>query len=317
MDKEKIIGLFTSGTVQGGTENKTVLHDIVQTFPYFQLAQVLYARHLYDDNDTDVTSRMKLAATYAPNRKAMYMLFRKPLENKKETLEVKIAVPVKEEVKYNFVYKSSEETVVPKVEAKAEVVEKIVEPVIEEQPKKEEKKLSPVSETFLEKEILSTIAISQTEKLVEDIAKEEEITPHEHKVIAPEHRKHHVTAGEMHSFDEWLKLLPEVEGKHVENKTVTPKKATDLINSFLANEPRISKPKTEFFSPTKAAKLSITEDDELVSETLAKIYAQQGNLHKALKAYESLLLQNPEKKAYFAARIKEIRGLIVLGNTKK
>ena len=109
MDRDKIIGLFTSGKYQGGAETKAALHDIVNTYPYFQLAQVLYARQVYDDNDTDITNQVKIASAYAPNRRAMYMLFKSKDENKAEVKkEIKVVeVPVKEEVKYNFVYQSA------------------------------------------------------------------------------------------------------------------------------------------------------------------------------------------------------------------
>jgi len=55
------------------------------------------------------------------------------------------------------------------------------------------------------------------------------------------------------------------------------------------------------------ARNSVKEDDELVSETLAKIYATQGNLQKAIASYEKLLLKYPEKKTYFAPLIKNLK----------
>ena len=64
--------------------------------------------------------------------------------------------------------------------------------------------------------------------------------------------------------------------------------------------------KQEFYSASKMAKLSVQEDDDLVTETLANIYAEQGNEEKAIKAFEKLQLKYPEKKVYFAGRIKEI-----------
>ncbi len=61
--------------------------------------------------------------------------------------------------------------------------------------------------------------------------------------------------------------------------------------------------KSEFFSPVNIARVSVIDTDEVVSETLAKIYVKQGNISKALKIYEKLTLKYPEKSTYFAAQI--------------
>jgi hypothetical protein len=57
----------------------------------------------------------------------------------------------------------------------------------------------------------------------------------------------------------------------------------------------------------EAAKRSDNLPIELATETLANVYRQQGNFSGALRIYESLLLKFPEKKAYFAALIQNIK----------
>jgi len=328
MDKENIISLFTTGTLPAGEDSKTVLRNIVESFPYFQMAQVLYARQMYEENDAGITSQMKLASAYAPDRKAMYRLFRNaPIKSgknppqritesskiKAEALEKSLAKP-KNEVNYNFVYapkKESEITTTPP-------------PPRLYAEKKELPNSSSLSETFLEKEITGAAAIAQAEKRIAEIPLSKEVEAPKIVENKAETKptgvieKRSVSAGERHSFSEWLMLLPKADIKAGTSivETEPLKETTSIIDRFLANEPRISKPKAEFFSPTKAAKMSISEDDNLVSETLANIHALQGNLHLALKAFETLLLHNPEKKAYFANRIKEIRSQIDSGSAK-
>ncbi len=48
-------------------------------------------------------------------------------------------------------------------------------------------------------------------------------------------------------------------------------------------------------------------DDDFCTETMAEIYAEQGYLDQAKHIYSKLLLKNPEKSAYFAALIENLR----------
>lgn len=51
---------------------------------------------------------------------------------------------------------------------------------------------------------------------------------------------------------------------------------------------------------------SITKEDGLASESLAKVYLKQGKYDKAIDMYRKLSLRNPQKSAYFALKIEEI-----------
>lgn len=81
----------------------------------------------------------------------------------------------------------------------------------------------------------------------------------------------------------------------------------DLIDKFIREEPRITPSKSTFYSPANMAKKSVVEPEDLITETLANIYAQQGNFQKAIHFYEKLSLKFPEKSRYFAALIVELK----------
>tara|TARA_B100000953_G_scaffold276846_1_gene251271 strand:- start:827 stop:1519 length:693 start_codon:yes stop_codon:yes gene_type:complete len=112
------------------------------------------------------------------------------------------------------------------------------------------------------------------------------------------------TEKETHSFAEWLALT---KTKRIER---TEEKEETLIDKFIETEPRINKPKrAEFFSSEQSAKESLIENDEIVTETLARVYLEQAHYDKAIAAYEKLSLKFPQKSSFFATQIKLIYDL--------
>ncbi len=112
-----------------------------------------------------------------------------------------------------------------------------------------------------------------------------------------------------HSFSDWLHA-----DKNYEEQDTSDKEAINaLVENFSDFNPmnslfgEVERPKAEFFSPTRKAKESLDEEQLPVSETLAKIYALQGNYPRAISAYEQLSLKFPEKKAFFANLIKDLK----------
>lgn len=103
--------------------------------------------------------------------------------------------------------------------------------------------------------------------------------------------------------------LPEVTKEDIE-KAVAKSNVNDfhgILDKFIKENPSISRPKAEFFNPMNMAKQSVEEDEELVTETLANLYYKQGNLKKAIRAYEKLCLKYPSKITYFANLIQKIK----------
>ena len=86
-----------------------------------------------------------------------------------------------------------------------------------------------------------------------------------------------------------------------------PASVESILDKFIRENPSIARPKSEFYNPVNIAKQSAEESDEIVSETLAKIYARQGLYKKAIQMYEKLGLHYPEKMSYFAGLISQIK----------
>ena len=104
---------------------------------------------------------------------------------------------------------------------------------------------------------------------------------------------------EKYSFLDWFDIIDDNEPK-VEKKL-------DLIDQFIKNSPKI-----EFSQEKKSDPGVIIEPkikDELITETLAKIYVAQKKFNKAIKAYEILSLKYPKKSSFFADQIIDIKKL--------
>ena len=85
----------------------------------------------------------------------------------------------------------------------------------------------------------------------------------------------------------------------------------DLIESFIRNEPSISRISargkiSESNEQEDLTKRNRTVGGGLVTESFAKILEKQGKIDKAREMYKKLMVKNPEKKAYFAAKISEL-----------
>ncbi len=105
-----------------------------------------------------------------------------------------------------------------------------------------------------------------------------------------------------HTVETILNKKSSVSNKNLKSKS-------QLIDKFIKDEPGITRIKSGFYNPVDSARQSIVDEENIVSETLAKIYYDQGIYSKAIKIYEKLSLKFPEKSSMFAARIKKIQEL--------
>ena len=140
----------------------------------------------------------------------------------------------------------------------------------------------------LEKNIYGSLIQNQ---LINELENQQEVYLSEQEVDSP--------IKEIMSLNEWLLIKPR-------QKSNSREKEIDNIIKNL-NDRKISTEKKNFYSAANAAKNSLKDNNEMNTETLAEIYVKQGNYPKAIEIYEQLMLSNPEKKLFFASRIKYIK----------
>lgn len=103
--------------------------------------------------------------------------------------------------------------------------------------------------------------------------------------------------------------LPFVEKNIFEEGDQRAKKF-DLIDKFLQANPKIEVNKD--YDDT-SSDIEIVEKTDIgrqfMTETLAKVYLEQGKYPEAIQAYQILMLKNPTKSSYFAEQITNIRKL--------
>lgn len=84
------------------------------------------------------------------------------------------------------------------------------------------------------------------------------------------------------------------------------KKEDRIIKRFIQTEPQIKHPAGVKLDNENKAKKSSEDRDEIITETLARIYTEQMLYPKAIAAYKKLMLKFPEKSLYFASQIEQL-----------
>jgi uncharacterized protein YaaQ len=296
-----------------------VLHELSKKYPYAQLISLLYLKALAKEQSLELEDALAKHAYKITDRERLYEVL-----NEKE--EVNNVVQELYEIETDPVLVSLNTEVEPPISETKNLTDtsEITEDnqILENQLEETKQEDSLTNESVLEKLVeiqenkekeLDLDVISNAISGVFEREFEPERTTEKEKtsaidipsetIISLTTEKQEISIkGSRQSFSTWIKAG---------NKTVVAEKNENsvdkIIDTFIQEDPKISQPKKEFYSPIKQAKKSLDSENLQYTETLANILGVQGNYPKAILAYEQLCLTIPEKKTFFVQKIKELK----------
>lgn len=284
MNASTIISLLENPGALNKNE-QVEIDKLLKRYPYFVAPRFIRTRHLRETGSLDLKAEIKKTAVASIDRKKLY----------------------------EYLYR---ESVLRKINEEFENV-KVTEANSEEADLTDNDSSYQKEVSFVD--LAKNTGTDPLERLIVGSAIEqgftEEIEKTYYSPAIPEKPRKTSPMHGKQSFSDWLKMLDEKQMKNWRANESSSREKTlsesDIIDNFLKND--VShidinrEPST--FTPENMARLNTLDEDGFVTETLANIYAKQGNIAKAIESYKKLMLNYPEKKTYFAARIKKLKNI--------
>ncbi len=326
MNRDAFIGLLNNPFPREGDPLDGVL-EITRTYPYFQAAHLLAAKLMHDRGHVQFDNALKKAAAYASDRNLLYALIHlePPAEQPAaETGPLKEVVPQPGAISSGTGSAEPGAGIVPAAAGVPQEAPRDAATADQEQ-------VAPAGVPLFEPPVpdyydVAEPVLEAVPQMTETVGKPTEPAAGTGPPQATSPDPLPERTSETHSFLEWLALSRPAAGD-TDRSTGTPATtasgkqkgmnepvdgpapvpAVEIIDRFIRDEPRIAPARASFYSPANMARQSVEDQDDIVSPTLAQIYLMQGNKRKAIETYEKLMLLNPSKSSFFAARIEEIK----------
>jgi len=280
------------------------LEEVVKEYPYFQAARALQLKGLKNLNSFRYNNALKTTAAYTADRDVLFDLITSP-----EFLQNSIADTISGKTEKLETQEVEAEEVIAEKESPAALLQESADAPLPRNTRDAEDILDPSLFTSKDPEIDREIARKKA-KAAEELELGQPLA---------------FTKKEKHSFLEWLQLSsskpiesrikPKKQKADIPENMEFPiaeesekKKKFDLIDRFLEENPKII-PQEQDSSKVDIKESTKINSEELMTETLARVYLEQKKYKKALQAYKILSLKYPEKSSFFASRIKAVKQL--------
>jgi tetratricopeptide (TPR) repeat protein len=263
------------------------VNELVNIFPYFQSAHLLLLKGLHNIADIKFENQLRKSAIHIADREVLYYLLNTPhaIDNiQAEDLKVGTSGNISDHNPANTV----QEAPIPDEVLITERTEVVHTSVTSEEsaeaglrpditPDENVKDEEPV--IIQSEDIKNSDSLPDTDDLLE-LDQEENEAGFTEEVIEPQSRAKESSGWQLQSA---------------------------LIDKFIITNPRIEPNRDKSALPTEEVNKHIQEEGVFVTETLARIYVNQGYYSKAIDIYEKLSLKFPEKSSYFASQIEKVK----------
>ena len=285
------------------------IYELVDIFPYCQSARLLLLKGLQYNSDVKFENQLKNSAIHIADREVLYNYLRITPAPETENDLVREEIVQNAEVAYD-----NQQTVIETAKNSEYLISEIEKNTGEHKVQEHDDQLqqAPVHSILISNE-----PESEESAGVMLLMDEEESSSDEHVFYMDPGFSIPENSGllELES-DENSVILPEndtigQEQSDIADKNHEKQLQSELIDRFIIANPRIepSREKSNVQSED-ISKPFIEEEGCFVTETLARIYVNQGYYSKAIDIYEKLSLKFPEKSSYFASQIEKVKEYI-------
>ena len=317
MVKQNEISLWVKQPNSIQESDNQILKNLVSEYPWCSSYHVLLAKGYANENSYLQNNQLRLASTYAGSRSALFSFFHTDSQKTDsidaETSDIQSDIQKEKDVpKEELVKVAKEKNGVKKPK-------KVIKSTEESQNNSKENKSHKPHKTVIlsEKHPIDFEKIITYDPIKELKVKEHTIAtqpriPLEQPIYNPEKELAKFIEEESsesnQDFIYWLNQVgKKSEPKKEKKKINSPDRVQILLDEFIKTKRSRPIQNRSFYNAQDKAEASEKDAMHIISETLINIYIKQGHYEKAIQGFEKLSLQNPEKSAYFAARIKEVK----------
>ncbi len=264
------------------------LEGILEEYPYFQAARALHLKALKNLDSYKYNSALKTTAAYTVDREVLFDFI-----TSKNFTQNEIA----DSILGRTTSLKEKETISEEIEPNPEAEVILGEP--------EDK--NPLPQTIEDAEQILSPNLFKTKEV--ELKPTNEAAAKETSPNLELGKPLPFTKSEKHSFNEWLQLAAKkpIERKS-DKKHLEKEKKFELLDKFIENKPKIV-PKAISEAKVHIETSIKLDQNQLMTETLAKVYLEQKKYKKAIQAFKILSLKYPEKSGFFADRIQEVKNL--------